>query len=100
MPTRNVSLTKELDEFVSSRVEGGLYANASEVMRTDLRLLEKEEREFEEKMAILRAAIQEGLASGIAEEGVFERLEAYIEELAAEETDPQGAQGEDCRRTA
>ena len=39
MPTRNVSLTKELDEFVSSRVEGGLYANASEVMRTALRLL-------------------------------------------------------------
>jgi antitoxin ParD1/3/4 len=40
MPTRNVSLTKELDQFVASRVEGGKYANASEVMRTALRLLE------------------------------------------------------------
>jgi antitoxin ParD1/3/4 len=74
MPTRNVSLTKELDEFVSSRVEGGLYANASEVMRTALRLLEKEEREYEEKMAALRAAIAVGDASEDAEEGVFERI--------------------------
>ena len=96
MPTRNVSLTKELDEFVSSRVEGGLYANASEVMRTALRLLEKEEREYEEKMTVLRAAIQEGLDSGIAEPGVFERLYAYIDELAAQET----VQEEECRRTA
>ena len=82
MPTRNVSLTKELDEFVSSRVEGGLYANASEVMRTALRLLEKEEREYEEKLAALRAAIAEGDASEVAEEGVFERLYGYIDELA------------------
>jgi antitoxin ParD1/3/4 len=74
MPTRNVSLTKELDEFVASRVEGGLYANASEVMRTALRLLEKEEREYEEKLAALRVAIDEGLASGVAEPGVFERI--------------------------
>jgi len=74
MPTRNVSLTKELDAFVSSRVEGGLYANASEVMRTALRLLEKEEREYEEKLAALRTAIDEGLASGVAEPGVFERI--------------------------
>ena len=82
MPTRNVNLTKELDQFIASRVESGLYANASEVMRSALRLLEKEEREYEEKMAVLRAAIDEGDASGNAEEGVFERLYAYIDELA------------------
>jgi len=39
-----------------------------------LRLLEKEEREYEAKMTVLRAAIAKGLASGIAEPGVFERL--------------------------
>jgi antitoxin ParD1/3/4 len=92
MPTRNVNLTPELDQFVASKVKEGLYANASEVMRTGLRLLEKEEREYEEKMAALRTAIDDGLASGIAEPGVFERLDAYIEELAAEE--------QECRRTA
>jgi antitoxin ParD1/3/4 len=96
MPTRNVSLTKELDQFVATKVKEGLYANASEVMRTALRLLEKEEREYEQKMAVLRAAIDEGLASGVAEPGVFERLDAYITELAAEE-----AAGEnECRHIA
>jgi antitoxin ParD1/3/4 len=79
MPTRNVSLTKELDEFVASRVEAGRYANASEVMRTALRIMEREEREFEEKMAALRTAIAEGDASGDAEDGVFERLFAFID---------------------
>jgi antitoxin ParD1/3/4 len=44
MPTRNVNLTKELDQFVASRVESGHYANASEVMRTALRLLERDEQ--------------------------------------------------------
>ncbi len=83
MPTRNVNLTKELDQFVADKVKAGLYANASEVMRTGLRLLEKEEREYEEKMAVLRAAIQEGLDSGDAEDGVFERLFDYIDELEA-----------------
>jgi antitoxin ParD1/3/4 len=83
MPTRNVNLPKKLDQFVTSRVKGGHYANASEVMRTALRLLERDEREYEKKLAALRTAIAEGDASGDAEEGVFDRLDAYIEELAA-----------------
>ena len=84
MPTRNVSLPEKLDQFITAKVASGDYANASEVMRTALRLLEKEEQEYEEKMAVLRAAIAEGDASGDAEPGVFERLDAYIKELAAE----------------
>jgi antitoxin ParD1/3/4 len=83
MPTRNVNLPDELDRFVTSRVEGGHYANASEVMRAALRLLERDEQEYEAKMAALRKAIEEGDASGDAEEGVFERLYAYMDELAA-----------------
>ncbi len=82
MPTRNVNLTPELDQFVASKVKEGLYANASEVMRTGLRLLEREEREYEGKMAMLQAAIAEGDAGGDAEEDVFEGLYAYIDELA------------------
>lgn len=88
MPTRNVSLTKELDEFVSSRVQGGLYANASEVMRTALRLLEKEEREYEEKLAALRTAIAEGDASESRDgEEFFNELSVYIDELGREESE-------------
>jgi antitoxin ParD1/3/4 len=74
LPTRNVNLTAELDDFISDRVGTGLYANASEVMRAALRLLEREEREQEEKMRALRAAIKKGMASGVAEPDVFRRL--------------------------
>jgi antitoxin ParD1/3/4 len=74
MPTRNVSLPEKLDQFITAKVESGDYANASEVMRAALRLLEKEEREYDEKMAALRAAIAIGDASPDAEEGVFERI--------------------------
>jgi antitoxin ParD1/3/4 len=74
MPTRNVNLTPELDEFVTERVREGLYANASEVMRAALRTLERDEREKAERMAALRHAIDRGLASGVAEPGVFARI--------------------------
>ncbi|WP_420237093.1 type II toxin-antitoxin system ParD family antitoxin [Telmatobacter bradus] len=84
MPTRNINLTDELDRFVAEKVESGKYANASEVMRAALRSLERAEREYEVKLEALRKAIAEGDASGDAEPGVFERLEAYIEELATE----------------
>jgi len=81
MPTRNVNLTKELDEFVAAKVKTGLYANASEVMRAALRLLEQEDREYEEKLAVLRAAIAEGDASEDAEDGVFERIRTHMDDM-------------------
>ena len=74
MPTRNVNLTEELDRFVVKKVKTGRYENASEVVRAALRSLEREEQEYEAKLAVLRAAIDEGDASGIAEDGVFERV--------------------------
>ncbi len=74
MPTRNVNLTEELDRFVLKKVKTGRYENASEVVRAALRTLEREEREYEAKLAVLRTAIDEGDASGIAEDGVFERV--------------------------
>jgi antitoxin ParD1/3/4 len=72
MPTRNVNLTDELDSFVLSRVENGRYENASEVVRAALRMLEREEQEYEVKLAALRAAIDEGDASGIFDGDPFE----------------------------
>ena len=85
MPTRNVSLTKELDRFVARSVKRGRYANASDVMRSALRLLEQDEREFDAKMKALRMAIAEGDASGSMDgEEFFEGLEIYISQLAKE----------------
>jgi antitoxin ParD1/3/4 len=74
MPTRNVNLTEELDSFVLSKVENGRYENASEVVRAALRTLEREDREYELKLAALRAAIDEGDASGIFEGDPFEHV--------------------------
>ena len=74
MPTRNVNLTDELDRFVSTKIKSGRYENASEVIRAALRSLEREEQEFKAKLATLRAAINEGDASGIARKGVFSRV--------------------------
>jgi antitoxin ParD1/3/4 len=74
MPTRNVNLTDELDRFVLTKVESGRYENASEVVRAALRTLEREEQQYEAKLAGLRAAIDEGDASGIAEGDVFARV--------------------------
>ena len=76
MPTRNVNLTDELGRFVLAKIESGRYENASEVVRDALRTLEREEQEYEVRLAALRAAIDEGDASGIAQGNPFERLRA------------------------
>lgn len=40
----NVSLTSELERFVSAKVESGRYNSASEVVREALRLLEEHDQ--------------------------------------------------------
>lgn len=74
MPTRNVNLTGELDRFVDSRIASGRYENASEVVRAALRTLEREEQEYEAKLAALRKAIDEGDRSVTATGDVFARV--------------------------
>jgi antitoxin ParD1/3/4 len=74
MPTRNVNLTDELEHFVVAKVESGRYENASEVVRAALRTLEREERQYEAKLSVLRAAIDEGDSSGVAAGNVFGRV--------------------------
>ncbi len=67
-------MTDDLDRFVLKKVKSGRYENASEVVRAALRTLEREEQQYEAKLAALRTAIDEGDASGIAEGDVFERV--------------------------
>lgn len=74
MPTRNINLTNELDRFVEAKVRSGRYGNASEVVRAGLRTLEREEQEYEMKLESLRAAIDQGDDSGLAEGDVFARV--------------------------
>ncbi len=74
MPTRNVNLTEALDRFVLKKVKSGRFENASEVVRAALRTMEREERQYEAQLAALRAAIDEGDASGVANGDVFARV--------------------------
>ena len=60
----SISLGSYFDEFVKAQIQAGRYKNVSEVIRAGLRMLENEE----EKVKILRAAIQKGIDSGIAED--------------------------------
>ena len=84
MPTRKVDLTDELDRFVAEKVESGRYESASDVVRAALRTLEREEQMYQAKMAALRAAIDEGDASGVAEGDVFERVRKTLDLPAAQ----------------
>jgi antitoxin ParD1/3/4 len=79
MPTRNVNLTQELDRFVLSRVKTGRFENASEVVRAGLRTLEREENLYRAKLKTLRAAIDEGDASGIAKGDVFAQVRERLD---------------------
>ena len=67
-------MTDELDSFILAKVESGRYENASEVVRAALRTLEREELQYEAKLAALRTAIDEGDGRGVAEGNSFERV--------------------------
>ena len=64
----NVSLTPELEKFVTERVQSGMYHSASEVVREALRLLKDKDLLREIKLAELRQSIQQGKDSGGAQE--------------------------------
>lgn len=61
MPTQNVNLSDHLSEFIRECVESGRYQNASEVVRSALRLLQRDEEEYGAKLERLKAEIQIGL---------------------------------------
>ncbi len=64
MKTTSVALGSHFEEFIQASITSGRYNNASEVVRSGLRLLEDQEQ----RMAALRSAIEEGMNSGIVED--------------------------------
>jgi antitoxin ParD1/3/4 len=59
----NVSLTPELEKFVSIKVESGRYNSASEVVREALRLLEEHDQARAAQLAEFNHEIGRRLAS-------------------------------------
>ena len=72
----SISIGEYFDDFIQSRISSGRYKNVSEVVRAGLRLLEEEEN----KIIVLRTAIQEGIESGIANDF---NPELHLEKLKA-----------------
>ncbi|HYG77530.1 MAG TPA: type II toxin-antitoxin system ParD family antitoxin [Planctomycetota bacterium] len=59
----NVSLTPELEKFVTKLVKSGNYQSASEVVRDGLRLMQERDEIREAKLQALRADLKLGLDS-------------------------------------
>jgi antitoxin ParD1/3/4 len=82
MPSMNISLTPELMKLVQKKVKGGMYNNASEVMRDALRQMDTNAELLNQyKLNELRRALEPGLAdirNGNASEYTFEDMERDI----------------------
>ena len=76
----NVSLTPDLERFTRRLVESGRYGSPSDVVRSSLQLLEKQEAEAER----LRQQVQEGLDSGPATHASRDDLKALARERMAQ----------------
>ena len=76
MKTTTVALGAHFDEFVKAAIKSGRYTNVSEVIRAGLRRLEEDEQ----KIAALRAAIEDGENSGYVENFDFKK---NLEDLRA-----------------
>jgi antitoxin ParD1/3/4 len=66
----SITLGEHFDLYIAEQLASGRYRTASELIRESLRL--HEEREV--KIAAMRAAIEEGLASGVYQNFSFEEL--------------------------
>lgn len=66
----NVSLTPELEELISQKVQSGRYTSASEVIREALRLLEEQDQLRQKRLAAVREKIDRGLEQLDRGEGI------------------------------
>lgn len=79
MPVREVQLTDDLDSFVSAEVENGHFRDADHLMAVALRTLRDTQMDYEQKMAQLCAALDDGLASGVYEGDAFEDVRRELD---------------------
>ena len=61
--TTSVTIGAQLDDFISELIASGRYGSTSEVVRSALRLLERQEKQ----LVALRQAVAAGEQSGISD---------------------------------
>ncbi|MDZ4729946.1 MAG: type II toxin-antitoxin system ParD family antitoxin [Xanthomonadales bacterium] len=79
MKNTSITLGEHFDQYITDQLASGRYRTASELIREGLRL--HEEREL--KLAALKAAIEEGVASGLVSEFSFDQLNQELDTLMA-----------------
>ncbi|ESQ79980.1 type II toxin-antitoxin system ParD family antitoxin [Asticcacaulis sp. YBE204] len=71
----SIALTADMAAMIRQAVDGGEYASASEVVREALRDWKYKQQQREQKIAELKALIDEGEASGyVPAEEAFDKL--------------------------
>jgi antitoxin ParD1/3/4 len=75
----NISLTKDLEEYVSSQMQTGYYASASEVIREALRNQIKSSinRQLDKRIALGRQQVEEGKVT-VANDTYFDKAREYV----------------------
>lgn len=79
----NVSLTRELEEFVNKKVGTGLYQTASEVVREGLRLLKERDDLQQRKLEDLQRDIDIGLEEAERGDVTTVDAEAVLDKVRA-----------------
>ncbi|MES1208233.1 MAG: type II toxin-antitoxin system ParD family antitoxin [Pseudomonadota bacterium] len=69
-----IDLSDDIVLLAQAQVAAGRAASVEDVLRAGVSALERSAERERQKMETLRAAIDEGDASGIAEDGVFDRV--------------------------
>ena len=77
-----IMLEPELEQFVQSKLESGIYKSESEVLNTAIVALQEKEKRREEQIRLLNEKIDEGLRS--LERGEGTDGETFFKELLAE----------------
>lgn len=86
---KTISFTSQHDEWIKARIASGEYASDSEYVRD---LIRKDQRE-NAKFTALKAAIDEGLSSGISERSVKDIMASVEEKLRTNGTLPAHPKG-------
>ena len=75
----NISLTKDLEEYVANQMQTGYYASASEIIREALRnqIKSSVSRQLDERIALGRQQVEEGRVT-VANNTYFDKAREYL----------------------
>ncbi|NKC12714.1 MAG: hypothetical protein GKR94_11080 [Gammaproteobacteria bacterium] len=77
----NISLPKDLEDYVARQMQTGHYASVSEVIREALRNQIKlsASRQLDERLALGRQQVETGQVT-VADEAYFDKAREYVED--------------------